>query len=119
MRYRATQIGKYDVKRVMLVENPQDERYRGCIVSYVSVDKEDGPPDGGQVYEGYAIEQIFKEFEEDYDIKRTDWQAIPDQIPGCEDEWVAPVRHARDYQGNIIQGSWEQLVNNQWVSFTL
>src|SRR5689334_260025 len=109
MRYLAKQTSAYGTKRVLLIEHPQDERYRGCIVSFVAIDKEDGPPDGGQVYEGYTIRELIEEFAADYDIDAGAWEAIPDQLPGCEDGWVAPVRAARDAAGNVLAGQWERL----------
>jgi hypothetical protein len=117
MRYIATQTSQYGSKQVLLVEHPQDERYRGHILSFVRIEKHDGPPEGGQVYEGFTMDQLFQEFEDDYEIKRTDWTALPDQIRGCEDGWVDPVRPARDDQQGIIPGTWERLVGDQWLRF--
>jgi hypothetical protein len=118
MRYLATTTKEIGVAQVLLVENPQDERMRGCIVSHIRIDDMDGPPVGGQVYQGYTIEQLMEEFENDYDVPRETWKPIPDQLPGCDDAWIGPVRPVRDAQGRQIQGVWQRLVGDQWIGFS-
>jgi hypothetical protein len=112
-------MGQYGPKRILLVENPQDARYRGYIVSFITLDREDGPPDGGELYEGYTIDQLIQELSDDYDLPRSGWVTIPDQIAGCEDSWIAPVRQARNSRGEAIPSTWEQLVGSEWVRFVL
>jgi hypothetical protein len=120
MRYLAIRTNARGItRRVLLVDNPQDERYRGCIVSHTRMDAQDGPPHGGQVYQGYTLEELFQEFENDYDVRRDSWKEIPDQLPGCEDGWVGPVRQARNDQGVRIMGLWERLVDGEWVRIGL
>ncbi len=117
MRYLATQTNKYGSKQVLLVEHPQGEKFRGCILSFIRIEKLDGPPEGGQVYEGFTIDQLLQEFEDDYEINRADWESLPDQVPGCDDGWIDPVRPARDECQKVIPGTWERLVGNQWLRF--
>jgi hypothetical protein len=42
---------------------------------------------------------------------------IPDQLPGFLDEWIAPVRAARDESGQKLPGVWEKLHGGEWVRF--
>jgi hypothetical protein len=119
VRYLAMKTDHFGTKRVILAENPQDETYAGCIVCYIRTDDRDGPAEGGQVYEGFTIEEIILEYESDYGIARSDWIIVPDQVAGCEDAWLDPVRQVRDEGGSIIVGTWEKLIGNQWRRFKL
>jgi hypothetical protein len=38
-----------------------------------------------------------------------DWQPIPDPRPGCQDDWVAPVRIVRGADGFPVFGRFERL----------
>jgi hypothetical protein len=38
-----------------------------------------------------------------------DWQPIADPRPGCQDDWVAPVRVARNDAGLPVFGKFERL----------
>jgi hypothetical protein len=115
MRHVVTVEGSMGKKRAMLVENSQDPRYQDGIVCFLYLDNLDGPAEGGEFYDGFTIDQVKAEFERDFDVPQTAWTAIPDQLAGCQDDWVAPVRIARDERGEQMAGEWEQLVDQKWV----
>ena len=79
MRYVAIQVQKYHTKKVMLIENSKDERYKDGVVAHFWIDNFDGPPDGGQFYDGFTVKEVMREYEELYDVKRSDWSALPDE----------------------------------------
>ncbi|MGL4551878.1 MAG: hypothetical protein ACRC33_11930 [Gemmataceae bacterium] len=37
------------------------------------------------------------------------WQQVPDPPPGCQEDWLTPVRVARDPAGRPIYGQFERL----------
>jgi hypothetical protein len=78
MRYVAIQVQKYATKKVMLIEHSREERYQGGVVSQIWIEDNNGAPDGGMFYEGYTVEEVMQEYEELYDIKRSDWSTLPD-----------------------------------------
>jgi hypothetical protein len=38
-----------------------------------------------------------------------EWSEVPDQVPGCRDDWLAPVR--------LDGGRWMQLMDGNWTEF--
>lgn len=44
------------------------------------------------------------------------WVALPDPLPGCQHDWIAPVR--RDRRASQ-RGSYERLENGRWIAFRL
>jgi hypothetical protein len=78
MRYVAIKVQDFATKKVVLIENSNDERYKGGVVSQIWVDEFDGPPDGGQFYDGFTVEEVMQEYEELFDVKRSDWSTLPD-----------------------------------------
>lgn len=120
MRHHNSVQQKYCLKRVMLVEKSQDPRYQGGVMMYGYVSgQSDGPADGGSFYDCWTVEEVKAELEELYGYPADGWVTIPDQIDGCEDAWIAPVREARGEDGRYVRGTWEKLVDGQWVRFTL
>jgi hypothetical protein len=103
---------------MMLVDNPQDERYKGGVLCFMYRGNEDGPSEAVHFYDGWTIDQVIVELEETCERNRADWSTIPDQLLGCQDDWIAPVRIARDEQGHPIPGVWEKLVAGQWIRFS-
>jgi peptidyl-tRNA hydrolase len=52
-----------------------------------------------------------------YGIRSEDWSVIKDPLPGCQDDWISPVRvKARD-NGAPEWGKFERLENGKWVDF--
>jgi hypothetical protein len=79
----------------------------------------DGPSEAVQFYEGFTVDQVIADLAELSDRDPKSWSVIPDQIPGCQDDWLGPVRAVCDSQGNQVQGEWERLQEEQWVRFTV
>lgn len=115
MRYMVTRRSEWGVKRAMLVEHLQDPRYKEGIVCYLFRDDQDGPAAGAEFFDGCSTEQVMREFEETHQVKFGDRVALPDQVPGCDDDWVHPVRGAIGIDGSRIPGVWEKLENGQWI----
>jgi hypothetical protein len=44
-----------------------------------------------------------------YGVEAADWQPISDPPPGCQHDWIAPVRVARDETGRPVYGRFERL----------
>ena len=92
MRILSTNVSEYGTKRMMLVDNPQDDRYQGGVVCYMYRGADDEASQGFEVFFGATIAQVIEHLEETCGAPRSDWIPIPDQIPGCLDEWIGPVR---------------------------
>src|SRR5262245_20429691 len=116
MRCLSSKPHPYGTKWMMLIENPQDERYKGDILCSMIRGDEDEAPESVCVFVGFTIDQVMSELEETCGRDRTNWTQIADQVPGCLDEWIAPVRVARTKERNEIPGVWEMLVDGQWKS---
>jgi len=115
MRLHSAKTTEYGTKRMMLVDNPQDEQYRGAVVCYAYFGERDGPSEGCHLYYGGPVEQVIEDLEEMTGRSRLSWTVIPDQLPGCADDWIAPVRIAQTERGEPIRGRWERFERGQWV----
>lgn len=115
MRHTAVVQGAMGNKRLMLVENSQDTRYHGGVVCFIFFDNIDGPAEAGEFYEGLTVAQVKYELQDHFGIEPDVWNEIADQLPGCQEDWIAPVRIARDKDGEPMIGQWEQLVDQRWV----
>ncbi|RPD49337.1 hypothetical protein DNI29_00605 [Hymenobacter sediminis] len=54
---------------------------------------------------------------EEYGVPVTDWQPIVDPLPGCQHDWIAPVRVQGRSEGNPQWSCLEKLVDGQWLPF--
>ena len=79
MRYVAFKVQTNETKKIMLVENSRDKRYQGGVVCHVWLDDYDGPPQAGQFYDGFTVEEVMQELEELYDVNRSEWSTLPDE----------------------------------------
>ena len=101
------------VKRFLLVAGIEDWRYQGLALVYAYVIEEDGPSATGWLYED--AERAMADLEEEWGVPRACWRSIPDQMPGCQLDWIAPVRIKRSEEGTPMQGAWERWVDGKWV----
>ncbi len=105
-------------KRIIIATNPQSVRYypEGWVVMFIGywAEGEDGPSMGGATYP--TVEDAFTDLE-DLEITGLTWQEFPDQLPGCQDDWLGPVRICRDESGAKVFHRWQRLVNDEWVEF--
>lgn len=115
MRYISSEPSKFGTKLVMLVDNPHDQRFKEGVLCCMFRGDEDGAPESVHFYDGFTIDQTMDELEDACGIKRSDWSRIADQVSGCLDEWIAPVRIARNEEGEQISGMLEILVGDQWI----
>ena len=96
MRLLATRTPEWAVRkgitRVLLVTGSEldETRYRGQAIVYAYDSDEDGPSSTGWLYED--VEHALSELEQEWAISRACWRPIPNQLPGCELDWIAPVR---------------------------
>jgi hypothetical protein len=80
---------------------------------------EDGPPLGFQVFYDATIDEVITYFDEECGVEPSVWSPIPDQLPGCLDEWIAPVRAFQDENGKVVAGAYERLESENWIKFTI
>lgn len=51
-----------------------------------------------------------------YGIIEEHWCLVPDPEPGCQHDWIRPVRIARDSQGRALRGRLEIRIDGAWMS---
>src|SRR5205814_2085572 len=65
----------------------------------------------GAGYADYWFESVAAAVDaarEEFGVSSTDWQLIPDPTPGCQHDWIAPMRLARDSAGYPLPGQFER-----------
>ena len=104
------------ITRFMLVTNPQDKFLSpGSVVVYAYMrDEDDGPS-----FTGWSFEDIESAVErlKDFGVEESDWREIPNQLPGCQDDWIAAVRVFRTEGDKKVYHRWERLVGDTWEEF--
>lgn len=114
MRFISKKVSEFGTKRLMLVENPQDEKYAGAILCFMYRGEEDGYPETGQLFFGEKVEDVIDYLVENCDAS-PEWSTIPDQLPGCLDDWIAPVRVSRGKNGEMLQDRFQRLEGDRWI----
>jgi hypothetical protein len=66
----------------------------------------DGPCESEVWFEDVASAMSYAE---DCGVHEKDWQDIPDPLPGCQHDWVAPVRGKTLADGTQVAGALEAL----------
>jgi hypothetical protein len=105
-------------KRVIIVRNPKSVRFipDECAVLFFGYysEGEDGPSTPSE----YAptVEDAMAAIQE-YSDEPLHWQEIPDQLPGCEDSWIGPVRIYRGESGAKVYHRWQRFVAGEWREF--
>jgi hypothetical protein len=105
------------IQRLMLTTKPQSGPYPPNVVAlfgYMAKDA-DGPSVMGSLYDD--AETALNYVQDLWGVERSHWRTVADQVPGCEDDWLAPVRIFQDEDGVQISGRWQQLVDGCWVEF--
>jgi hypothetical protein len=105
-------------KRLIIATNPQSVSYypEGWVILFIGycAEGEDRPSMGGSAYP--TVEDVLADLE-DLEITGLTWQEFPDQLPGCQDDWLGPVRIYRDESGTKVFHRWQRLVDGEWVEF--
>ena len=98
------------MRQIATVPNAQEVPYR--IMLYAPEDDSGvylflfRSLEDGACYADYWFEAVEKALEcarQEYGVEKTHWQAIPDPSPGCQHDWIAPIRVVRDSRGYPIQ----------------
>jgi hypothetical protein len=106
------------IHRLMLVTNPQSSRYHDpdAVILYAyMIEEPDGPSFTAWVYPDAQAAQ--DHMQEMWGVAAEAWREVPDQLAGCQDDWIAPVRIARAADGTKLYHQWERLVDGEWVPF--
>jgi biofilm protein TabA len=90
--------------RRAMVYDPADGGGGVYVFLFRSLD--DGPCDADYLYEDVAGAALHAA--EALGGGAVVWQRVPDPLPGCQDDWLAPVRVARDAAGRPIFGRFER-----------
>jgi hypothetical protein len=98
-----------DVKRVILHE-ADDGVYLYLLRSIHDA--------GSFADEWYASVEDAEAICESFGIDKGMWQEVPDAEPGCQDDWIAPVRIKGREQGRPHWEVLERLVGGHWVQIT-
>jgi len=77
---------------------------RGVSVFLYDCD-EDAPCASDHWYE--SLEEAIAMCSEHYGIDASEWQLIPDPLPGCQHDWIQPTRIKCDAKGNKLWGQFE------------
>jgi biofilm protein TabA len=91
-----------EVRRLMVYDAGNDGVY---LFLFRSLD--DGPGFADYWFESVADAVGCASLE--YGVDASDWQPVPDPEPGCQHDWVAPVRVSRDAAGQPLLGRFERL----------
>lgn len=78
--------------------------------------EEDGSATGDYWFR--SIDEAENFCRNEYGIGTNDWTSVPDPLPGCQDDWLAPVRVKGRDVGEPQWGKYERLENGIWVEFT-
>ena len=74
---------------------------------------DDGSAVGDEWYESLA--DADEACTERYGIDPADWEPIDDPLPGCQHDWVDPVRVVGRNEGSPRWGRFERLEGGAWV----
>lgn len=107
MRFIAVIRGHRALKRAMLCD--ADE---GCYIFLY-----DKNADGPCTYDYFENDMASAKLRclEDYGIADADWREIPDLIPGCQQDWINPVRVVGRSVGGPKWGQFERLEDGRWI----
>jgi biofilm protein TabA len=53
----------------------------------------------------------------EYGVELSDWEEIPEPLPFCQQDWIAPVRIVGKETGAPEYGKFEKFVDGKWVRF--
>ena len=62
-----------------------------------------------------TVQEAKSECFDTFKVREVDWQKLPDQILGCQKDWIAPVRSRRKEGNRAAISCFEQLIGNAWI----
>jgi hypothetical protein len=71
---------------------------------------EDGPCDTDEWYE--SLREVELVCRNSYSIDEDSWTTIPDPLPGCQQDWIFPVRRTGI-------GVFEKYENGNWIKISI
>lgn len=108
------------MRRVALNPRPRSEIRRVILYQsddgvYLFLSKTEDDA-GSFADEWYAsVDDAEAESEERFGITEDMWVEVPDPRPGCQADWIAPVRVRGRESGKPEWGVLERLVNDEWM----
>jgi hypothetical protein len=111
------------MRRVANARNPVDGVHR-CMVyackdgAYLFLYESpmDGPCHADLWFE--SVSDACTSCRDTYGLTEGDWVDVDDPSPGCQHDWIAPVRLKRDLDGKPLRGRFQQLVDGAWVDIS-
>jgi biofilm protein TabA len=107
MRLIAEIKNKSEFKRAMLYQSAE-----GCYL-FLYDRVEDGPCIQDYLFE--EINEAKDNCKTEQGINESEWSEIPDPMPGCQDDWIAPVRVKGRDSGHPEWGVFQKLENGNWI----
>lgn len=95
-----------DIVRLMLCE----EDIGIYLFEYDTLD--DGPSSADALFESWEAAETHAL--SSFGVKSEDWVQIPDRLPGCQQDWIAPVRVRGRESGMPEWGVFEHFVDGRW-----
>lgn len=78
---------------------------------------EDGSATGDYWFE--SIEDAEEFCKDEYGISGADWKDVADPLPGCQHDWLMPVRVKGRDEGHPDWRTFERLEDGKWISFSV
>lgn len=86
-------------KRVMIFDSGEG------VYLFLYTSEQDGPCTADHWFK--TVEEAEQSCADEFGIASTDWQPIPDPLPGCQHDWIQPTRVKRDSAGKPLYGQFE------------
>lgn len=73
--------------------------------------------DGGSSFDSWYLStaDAYAAAASSYGIAAEAWTTVPDPLPGCQDDWISPVRIPVRETGKPQWGTLERLVDGEWI----
>lgn len=111
------------MRRVAVLTHPVERTHRlilfasaGDVYLFLS----ESPEDEGSFADLWfaSVEDAEHTALADFGVKASDWRECPDPLPGCQHDWIAPVRVPGREEGSPRSGTLERLEEGVWRPFT-
>lgn len=95
-----------EVRRIILYET------EGGVSLFLSDSVEDAGSFADQWYA--SVDEAEQVAREQFGVKGSDWRDCPDPLPGCQHDWIAPVRVPGRDTDHPVWGTLERLEDGVW-----